>query len=87
VAIALGNSADAATSLPAVRKLLDDTSPLVRGAAVWALARLSPVEFARERDRRIGSEADADVQSEWLAGADHSVGVTPSGLPTTTVTA
>ncbi len=87
VAIALGNSADAATSLPAIRKLLDDASPLVRGAAVWALSRLSPAEFARERDQRIDSETDADVRSEWLAGTAHSVGVTPSGFPTTTVTA
>ena len=87
VAIALGNSADPATSLPAIRKLLEDVSPLVRGAAVWALAQLSPADFGGERDRRIGSEADADVRSEWLVGAAHSVGVTPSGLPTTTVTA
>ncbi|HTG24229.1 MAG TPA: tRNA epoxyqueuosine(34) reductase QueG, partial [Reyranella sp.] len=37
VAYALGNSAVRATALPAVEKLLQDPSPLVRGAAVWAL--------------------------------------------------
>src|SRR6266403_2561816 len=36
VLIAIGNSGDAALALSAER-LLSDTSPLVRGAAVWAL--------------------------------------------------
>ncbi|TWT05129.1 tRNA epoxyqueuosine(34) reductase QueG [Reyranella sp. CPCC 100927] len=66
VAIALGNSADA-QSLPAVRHLLDDTSPLVRGAAVWALMQLSPTAFREERERRRVAESDADVQAEWDA--------------------
>ncbi|HKV00008.1 MAG TPA: tRNA epoxyqueuosine(34) reductase QueG [Vineibacter sp.] len=65
VAIALGNSADAASSLPAVLRLLDDASPLVRGAAVWALAQLSPTAFAEERERRLAAEPDADVRTEW----------------------
>ncbi|TXL69561.1 tRNA epoxyqueuosine(34) reductase QueG [Vineibacter terrae] len=67
VAIALGNSGDAEGSLPAVRRLLDDASPLVRGAAVWALARLSPAAFAGERASRLPAEADADVRAEWAA--------------------
>jgi epoxyqueuosine reductase len=67
VAIALGNSGDAAGSLPAVRRLLDDASPLVRGAAVWALARLSSAAFAAERPKRQPAETDADVRAEWDA--------------------
>ena len=43
VLIAIGNSGDAALAAEAER-LLDDPSPLVRGAAVWALGRLLPRE-------------------------------------------
>src|SRR4051794_27400705 len=39
VLIAIGNSADAGLAVEAER-LLDDASPLVRGAAVWALSQL-----------------------------------------------
>ena len=39
VLIAIGNSGDAALAAEAER-LLADASPLVRGAAVWALGRL-----------------------------------------------
>ena len=43
VLIAIGNSGDAALAGEAER-LLDDASPLVRGAAVWALGQLLPRE-------------------------------------------
>ena len=43
VLIAIGNSGDASLAREAER-LLDDASPLVRGAAVWALSRLLPRE-------------------------------------------
>jgi len=63
VLIAIGNSGDA-TLAPDARRLLDDGSPLVRGAAVWALSRLMPEnEFAalkREDD-------DSSVNDEWSA--------------------
>ena len=65
VAYALGNSAVRATALPAVEKLLKDPSPLVRGAAVWALSRLAPELVARRR--RMTDEADAGVCAEWSA--------------------
>ena len=65
VLIAVGNSKDA-IFLPQVRALLDDASPLVRGMAVWALARLAGVaEFNFECDRRVADEDDADVLAEW----------------------
>jgi len=41
VLTAIGNSGDAGLADEAQR-LLDDESPLVRGAAVWALSRLLP---------------------------------------------
>jgi len=66
VLIAIGNSADAALAHEAER-LLDDPAPLVRGAAIWALARLDRsrlVECARQH--RV-VESDADVVVEWTA--------------------
>lgn len=63
--IAAGNSQDR-TYLPAVRTLLTDDSPLVRGMAVWALKRLaSSGEFAATRDLLAGNETDADAAAEW----------------------
>ncbi len=65
VLIAIGNSGDAALAGEA-EALLDDASPLVRGAAVWALSRLLPREkFAELRERR--NENDASVRDEWAA--------------------
>jgi len=65
VAYALGNSGKPATALPAIDLLLEDASPLVRGAAVWALSRLDPKEF--DRRRQSAEEADDSVRAEWSA--------------------
>ncbi|CAN5923728.1 tRNA epoxyqueuosine(34) reductase QueG [soil metagenome] len=65
VAYALGNSTLRETALPAIEKLLGDSSPLVRGAAVWALSRLAPEQFGQHQKET--AEADPDVQAEWLA--------------------
>jgi epoxyqueuosine reductase len=65
VLIAIGNSGEAALAGEAER-LLDDASPLVRGAAVWALGRLLPREeffVLAERQR----ESDTAVKEEWTA--------------------
>jgi epoxyqueuosine reductase len=63
VLIAIGNSGETALAAP-VRRRLDDVSPLIRGAAIWALARLAPVAAAAERARR-APDPDGDVQREW----------------------
>jgi len=65
--IAAGNSADPSLA-PAVERLLDDASPLVRAMAVWAFARLAAPE-ARERARQrcVDRESDAAVLAEWAA--------------------
>ena len=63
VAYALGNSGSPETSLPAIERLLGDSSPLVRGAAVWALFRLAPAEVASRR--QASDETDATVREEW----------------------
>jgi len=69
VVIALGNSGDAG-ALPVIERLLDDPSPLVRGAAVWALSRVADRgEIDRRRERHLPGESDPDVRSEWESAA------------------
>ncbi len=64
VLIAIGNSGDANLAGEAER-LLDDSSPLVRGAAVWALSQLLPHDkFAALARRR--NETDLSVKDEWV---------------------
>jgi epoxyqueuosine reductase len=62
--IAAGNSGQAGL-VPRVAALLDDPAPVVRGAAVWALARLDPARFADEAGRRAAGETDEGVRAEW----------------------
>jgi epoxyqueuosine reductase len=65
VLIAIGNSEDRALAQQAER-LLDDESPLVRGAAVWALSRLLERDaFEALAAQAIGQEKDDDVRDEW----------------------
>jgi epoxyqueuosine reductase len=65
VLIAIGNSDDAALAVEAER-LLDDASPLVRGAAVWALSQLmEPEVFAARAAKALGVETDDSVSEEW----------------------
>ncbi|RWD59881.1 tRNA epoxyqueuosine(34) reductase QueG, partial [Mesorhizobium sp.] len=68
VLIAAGNSSDASL-VPGVRGLLDEASPLVRGAAIWAMSRLlSGREFGELAATASRTEIDAAVREEWLAG-------------------
>jgi len=66
VLIAIGNSGDTALAAEAER-LLEDASPLVRGAAVWALGRLDRTRLARRAAPRRAVESDPDVAAEWDA--------------------
>jgi epoxyqueuosine reductase len=67
VLIAIGNSNDSALAVEAER-LLDDASPLVRGAAIWALSQLmGQGEFEVLAASAIGTELDEGVQVEWRA--------------------
>lgn len=67
VLIAIGNSGDDTLAATA-RARLDDASPLVRGAAIWALARLLPTDLlAALAATRAATEPDADVAAEWRA--------------------
>jgi epoxyqueuosine reductase len=65
VLIAIGNSNDGALAIEAER-LLRDESPLVRGAAVWALSQLmGRGEFETLAARAIDIESDETVRGEW----------------------
>ena len=67
VLIAIGNSGDASLAAEAER-LLGDASPLVRGAAVWALTQLlSPHAFAGLSRKCATNEKDVTVLAEWEA--------------------
>jgi epoxyqueuosine reductase len=67
VLIAIGNSSDVGLAREAAR-LLSDDSPLVRGAAVWALSRLLERKaFDDLAAVRENSEHDASVREEWAA--------------------
>jgi len=69
VLVAAGNSNDASL-LPACRRLLGDLSPLVRGAAVWALSQLAaPEDFSALSDAA-QSESDDAVKAEWRVALD-----------------
>ena len=68
VLYAIGNSREPALAAEAER-LLDDPSPLVRGAAVWALSRLlSEAAFVALRTDHT-TEGDAGVLAEWSASS------------------
>ena len=65
VMIAIGNSNDRALAKVAVDRL-DDDSSLVRGAAIWALARLtSQEEFSSFASICLRREIDGAVIEEW----------------------
>jgi len=65
VLIAIGNSKDEALAVQAER-LLQDDSPLVRGAAVWALSQLiDSEEFSKRAAAALNQEADETVRQEW----------------------
>ena len=66
VLIAIGNAADAGLAGEAER-LLGDEAPLVRGAAVWALALLDRARLLRRATERAAAETDPDVVAEWAA--------------------
>ena len=66
VLIAIGNSDDA-TLAPEAERLLDDASPLIRGAAIWALGRLARSRLVDCAKTRRAVELDADVCAEWTA--------------------
>jgi epoxyqueuosine reductase len=69
VLMAIGNADDPSLA-PEAERLLDDASPLVRGAAVWALSQLMvPDAFAALAKRADTGETDDSVRAEWRAAS------------------
>ena len=64
ILIAIGNSPDR-SFVPIAERHLDDASPIVRGAAIWALNELDPAAASAARASYAGKEADPGVQAEW----------------------
>jgi len=72
VLIAIGNSSEGALAEEAER-LLSDASPLVRGAAVWALAQLAErTQIDVKASKMMATETDADVRDEWVLATARS---------------
>ena len=72
VLYAIGNSGNLDLA-PVAQDHLSDPSPLVRGAAVWALSRLmEPAAFAELRTRTV--ESDPEVLAEWTRPNSSSAG-------------
>ena len=65
VFIAMGNSS-ADIMIPDIIRLLNDQSPLVRVAAVWALKKLNKKRFKEEKYKYFNVETDNEVKKEWL---------------------
>ncbi|MGJ8569192.1 MAG: tRNA epoxyqueuosine(34) reductase QueG [Hoeflea sp.] len=64
VLIAAGNSTDPAL-MPACEALFQDASPLVRGAAIWALSQLSGRDHMQRLAAQSDHEPDPQVRNEW----------------------
>jgi epoxyqueuosine reductase len=65
VLIAIGNAGEGGLATEAER-LLADASPLVRGAAVWALSQLlDRAAFTALATHALGGERDETVRAEW----------------------
>ena len=72
VLIAIGNSGDVILR-PEAERLLSDESPLVRGAAVWALSQLmAPEEFVALAVEYADAESDEAVRAEWADARSQS---------------
>jgi epoxyqueuosine reductase len=66
VLIAIGNAGDVSL-VPEAERLVDDVSPLVRGAAIWALGRLDRARLRTLCAERRARESDPEVVAEWDA--------------------
>jgi epoxyqueuosine reductase len=69
VLIAIGNSGSAKLADEAER-LLEDSSALIRGAAVWALGRLDRPRLAHCAQTQRNAETDPEVIDEWAAALE-----------------
>jgi epoxyqueuosine reductase len=84
VLIAIGNVRRPSRDLvAAARRSLDDPSPLVRGAAVWAFGRIAGAgAVVAEAAARLEQESDAMVRGEWQRLAPISPALLAAEPPT-----
>ena len=66
VLIAIGNSGDLSL-IPLVEQRIPDPSPLIRGAAIWALFRLDKKRAIAHLAARQQPDPDLEVEAEWQA--------------------
>ncbi|MEM5470920.1 tRNA epoxyqueuosine(34) reductase QueG [Hoeflea sp. AS60] len=64
VLVAAGNSSEPGL-VPACEALLTDASPLVRGAAIWAVSQLTAPDHMHQLAAEAGEEPDPEVRQEW----------------------
>ena len=64
VLVAAGNSGDPELA-PLVERHTAHSSPIVRGAGVWALSRIAPSRAAALADACLALEDDPEVCDEW----------------------
>ena len=64
VMIAVGNANNPNLLQHAVDRV-EDESPLVRGAAIWAIWRLCPATYERLKSAYAANETDPEVRREW----------------------
>ena len=76
VLYAVGNSDDASLIAP-TKALLDDPSPLVRGAAVWALSQLTPAGMKPDPFAELTRLREANAQLRRLSAR---AGLDPADL-------
>jgi epoxyqueuosine reductase len=79
VLVGIGNSGDSTLAREAER-LIADASPLVRGAAVWALGRLDPARLCALAAQHRAAEPDPAVEEEWAAALDDGANARASAL-------
>ena len=75
VAVALGNWRDP-VAVPALGRALDDSEPLVRGHAAWALGQIATRESRGLLEWKLRTETDPWVRAEF---ADALLGMIPQG--------
>lgn len=69
VVTAMGNSGDVGFVVQ-LQGLLEDASPVVRGASIWALEQLSHETAVQAKQSMAGAETDSGVLAEWAYVAD-----------------
>ncbi|MCB1542147.1 MAG: tRNA epoxyqueuosine(34) reductase QueG [Rhodoblastus sp.] len=74
VLIAAGNSGDRTLATPVAARITH-ASPLVRGATIWALARIDPTRLADLARQCRSLETDPEVCDEWCHESQAASGV------------